>query len=179
VDKALQQLLQQLSIRIEDLMTALEQGMTPAVWAQQFSSELAAYHQAALLVSGQPLTEPAADWLTKMLGTQLQFLGNFQLAIESEAAFQEGWKARAQMYGQAIGASYEAGRTRMLPLPAMPKDGSTFCLSHCTCFWDLIKLDGNENYDCHWRLGATDHCTTCKARARLWAPLKIREGRLV
>jgi hypothetical protein len=179
-DAELAYLLDVLGGRIDALMAALERGViTPAEWAAQFGELLATYHQAALLTAGQPMTDAAAKWLITNVGTQLQFLHSFQLVVQDAAEFEPGWRARAQMYGEAIGASYEAGRTRLLPLPSLPRDGTTQCLTNCGCTWDIRQLDGDGNYDCYWRRGKDDSCSTCLARERLWAPLRIRGGRVV
>ena len=65
-----------------------------------------------------------------------------------------------------------------LPLPAMPRDGTSQCLSNCGCAWEIAELDGDGNYDCTWQLGKTENCQTCRQRAADWSPLQIRDGRL-
>jgi hypothetical protein len=180
MDESLQRLLAALEAQIDRLMDALASGALSAEeWAERFSVQLATYHQAALLATGQSLNDAATAWLARNVGTQLQFLHDFQLVVQDADAYQAGWRARAQMYGDAIGASYEAGRTRMLPLPALPRDGTTLCLTNCGCTWDIRQLEGDGNYDCYWRRGKADTCNTCLARERLWAPLRIRDGRVV
>jgi hypothetical protein len=181
MDEPLQKLLAALEAQINQLMGALASGALSAEeWAERFSSELATYHQAALLAAGQPLNDAAAAWLARNVGTQLQFLHDFQLVVQDADEYQAGWRARAQMYGDAIGASYEAGRTRMLPLPALPRDGTTLCLTNCKCVLDIQWIDeAKGDADVYWRMSAGESCSTCKARARLWAPLRFRDGRVV
>ena len=64
----------------------------------------------------------------------------------------------------------------MLPLPAMPGDGTSQCLTRCRCSWDITKLEGDGNYDCTWVMSDAEHCQTCRQRATDWAPLRVREG---
>ncbi|KPV42211.1 hypothetical protein SE17_44475, partial [Kouleothrix aurantiaca] len=85
---------------------------------------------------------------------------------------------RAQLYANSIQTPYWRGVTRLLPLPAMPGDGTSPCLTHCRCAWDVTALEGEQNYDCTWTLGDTEHCQVCKQRAVEWAPLRIRNGEL-
>ena len=44
---------------------------------------------------------------------------------------------------------------------------------------EIAELEGDGNYDCTWVLGKSENCQTCAQRAADWAPLQIREGRLV
>lgn len=166
-----------------DLTAALQAGgQSVDAWRQQFGAALARYHTAALMV-GQGSTEvspQARRYLDKTVRAQLKFLNGFALDIQDAAEFKPGWLARSALYVQGIGASYWKGATRMLPLPAMPRDGTSQCLSNCTCSWEIVQLDGDGNYDCTWHLGATErHCQTCPQRASEWAPLKIRGGVLL
>jgi hypothetical protein len=162
------------------LTRALDGGSVDA-WQQQMSAALARYHTSALLVGqgNETLTPQGRRYLGKAVQAQLKYLNNFAVEIQSAESFKPGWLARAALYAQGIGASYWKGKTKFLPLPAMPRDGTSQCLSNCTCSWEIIELDGDGNYDCHWKLGATErHCQTCPTRARDWAPLKIRNGEL-
>lgn len=165
------------------LMRALSSGAeSVAQWRAQFSQALAKYHTASLLVGqgNTALTDPGRRYLSRTVEAQITFLSNFALEIQDAEEFKPGWNARAALYAQGIGASYWRGATRMLPLPAMPRDGSSQCLSNCTCSWEITELDGEGNYDCTWHLGASErHCQVCPQRAQDWAPLRIREGRLV
>lgn len=168
---------------VRKLMRALEAGrVTVEAWQQAFSETLARYHTAALLIGqgNAALTDAGRRYLGKTVEAQIKFLRNWAVEIQDEAQFRLGWNARAALYAQGIGQSYWKGATKMLPLPAMPRDGTSQCLGNCTCSWEIVELDGDGNYDCTWRLGATErHCQTCPQRARDWAPLQIRDGRLV
>jgi len=158
-----------------------EQGMTLAAWKRAMLDGLRRYHAAAYLAgaNARTVSPQAAAALKKTVAAQLRFLNNFAIEIQDAPQFQPGWKARAELYAKGIGQSYWRGATRLLPLPAMPRDGTTQCLGNCNCSWSIAELPGEGNYDCTWVMGAAEHCQTCKQRASDWAPLKIRDGRVV
>jgi hypothetical protein len=175
-------LLEKLQNAVADLTAKLEAGDLEAqAWQNGMEQLLARYSLAAYMVGADTSALTASDMETIALIVQMQlaFLDNFTLVIQSEAEFQAGWNARAQQYAQHIIEPYWKGATRMLPLPAMPGDG-TFCQCHCK--WDIQVVDeGAGDYDCFWKLGIvrTEHCQICEQRANDWAPLQIRGGRLV
>lgn len=169
-------------VELQRLMAGLDDGaQTVAAWRQEFAAALARYHTAALLIGqGATTVTPAGRrWLAATVQAQIGFLDQFAVEIQDTDTFMAGWRARAAMYAQGIGASYWRGQTKFLPLPAMPKDGTTQCLTNCGCEWQIDQLDGDGNYDCYWRLGKDDTCQTCAQRARDWAPYKIRNGEVV
>lgn len=149
-----------------------------AAWQEELSRQLARYHGAAYLAgSGDAtLAGPARTAVLTDLATQLKFLAKFGLEIQGAKEWQAGWNSRAAMYAKSIAAPYWRGKTRMLPLPAMPADGTTQCLTNCKCAWDIQELDGENNYDCTWQMSDVEHCQTCRQRAADWAPLRIRSG---
>ena len=166
---------------VRKLMRALEAGRsTVEAWRQQFSDYLAKYHTAALLVGqgSTTLTDAGRRYLGKTVEAQLRFLNNFATEIQDEAQFKLGWNARSALYAQGIKASYWKGKIPLLPLPAMPADGTTQCLSNCGCAWEIVELDGEGNADAYWRRSKTDSCQTCVQRERDWSPLRVRDGRL-
>lgn len=111
---------------------------------------------------------------------QLEFLAAFRDEIKASSEWQNGWSARAQMYAESIKAPWWAGATRDYPLPAMPGDGTTSCLTRCKCSWRIDELDGDGNADCYWIYGATEqHCQGCIERSQQWNPLQIRDGILL
>lgn len=182
MDPRLRRLIVRMLARIEPLMAGLEAGtLTVEQWAERFSQALAEGHVEAIRAGGvAPQRPAAAAVLTRQLATQLHFLTGFERAIvQSAGTFQSGWNARAAMYAQSVGAPYWAGKTKLLPLPALPKDGTTLCLTNCGCSWEISTLAGDGNYDCYWRRGKDDSCGTCFARERLWSPLRIRDGRVL
>lgn len=182
MNRAARKLIAMMLLDVRKLMAALESGgMTVAAWQKKFSQYLAQYHAAEYVVGQRDRHVGAADkrYLGQTVEAQLGFLDKFATEIQNAAAYQKGWNSRAAMYAQGIGQSYWKGKTKMLPLPAMPRDGTSQCLTNCTCSWEIIELEGDGNYDCYWRLGASErHCQTCPTRARDWAPLRIRDGRL-
>lgn len=152
-------------------------GAVAEAWEQEVARQLARYHAAAMLTGAntQQLTPAMRTKVEADLRSQLAYLKRFRLEIQDAAAFQEGWKARAAMYAGSIRVPYWHGATKMLPLPAMPAEG-TQCLTHCKCSWEIDTLEGDGNYDAYWRRGADDSCQTCVQRAATWAPVRIREG---
>lgn len=150
-------------------------------WQQEIGAQLARYHAAAYLAgSGAPtLAGPAHAAVLTDLATQLAFLGKFGLVVQAGAQWERGWNARAQMYADSIQVPYWRGKTQLLPLPALPGDGTSQCLTHCRCLWDVQQLEGENNYDCTWVMADAEHCQTCKQRAADWAPLRIRDGMIV
>lgn len=179
-NSALDWLIQRLARLVAAATDALESDPADVeAWQQELSRQLARYHAASYLAgSGEAtLAGPARAAVLNDLATQLKFLGKFAVEIQNAAEWQRGWNSRAAMYAKSIRVPYERGHTKMLPLPAMPGDGSTTCLVNCDCGWDIIQLDGDENYDCHWRLGEVErHCQICKQRAMDWSPLEVRNG---
>jgi len=150
-------------------------------WEGAVGTALTQYHLAAYVAgSGESTPSPAARTAVRRdIATQLAFLRRFGVTIRENATWDKGWKARAQSYADAIQVPYWRGRTKMLPLPAMPGEGSQ-CITHCQCTWEIVTVDEAANdYDCYWRLGAAEHCQTCEQRAATWAPLEIRGGRLI
>lgn len=159
---------------------ALEQQYPSGVtdWQQELSRQLARYSAASFMVgSGTPqLSDAGRTAVVIDLATQLRFLERFAVEVQDGKEWQKGWNSRAAMYASSIQTPYWRGATRMLPLPAMPGDGTTPCLVNCKCSWDLQELEGDGNYDCYWRMGAVEHCQICRQRAVDWAPLEIRKG---
>ena len=175
-------LLDKLQQAVADLTAQLEAGDLEAVeWEIGMGQLLARYSLAAYMVGADTAALTASDIsnVAFIVQTQLSFLDNFTLVIQSEAEFQAGWTARAQQYAQHIVEPYWKGATRVLPLPAMPGDG-TFC--ECRCSWSVETIDEEKgDYNATWVLGhvRTSHCAICEERAKEWNPLQIRNGRIV
>lgn len=147
-------------------------------WYDQIASQLARYASAAYMTGrGTAEIDPAAKKIvTADIAEQLSYLRNFAAVIEQgNGEFMQGWRSRAQMYARSIQTPYWRGATQMLPLPAMPGQG-TQCKTNCGCSWDVQQLDGDGNYNCYWRRGKKDSCQTCMQREQDWAPLQIRGG---
>lgn len=178
-DTALTRLIRRLKTIISTSTEALQSGSVDVdAWEDQVAAALQQAYPAAYKAGGGALDDAARKTVSKQVAAQLDYLGRFALEIQSADEWQAGWNARAAMYAEGIKVPYWQGRTKMLPLPAMPGEGTT-CLTRCRCLWDVQQLDGDGNYDAFWRRGATDSCQVCVQRATEWAPLKIRDGRLV
>lgn len=178
---ALERLLSRLYARVDMLTSDLETGtMEPTAWRDSMAATLAQGHTAAYMI-GQESTDLASSdqkRLMRDLQAQLGYLDNFTVEIQDAAEFQKGWNARAQMYADAVGSSYYAGKFKMWALPDVPRSGNTQCLSRCNCQWVIEELPGDGNADAYWRLGPSESCQTCLERAQQWSPLKFRGGEL-
>lgn len=149
-------------------------------WFDELERLIAEYHQAAALLGRNGNLTPAQqDIIADSITTQLQYLDQFKMQVVSDAEFERGFLARAEMYARAIRSTFYQAVTNFLPLPAMPAEG-TICHTNCKCGWNINTLDENAgDFDCYWVRGADDSCSTCIARAREWAPLQIRGWELV
>lgn len=176
---ALERLIERLQSAIEEDTTALALGqIEPGTWQEEVARLIERYTAAAWKAGqqGAALTKPDIAAVKGLVSTQVEFLNNFTIEIQNADEWQAGWEARAQMYAESIKAPYWRGATKMLPLPAMPTEG-TQCLTRCKCIWDVVTVDEEaEDYDAYWRRGAGDSCQTCKERAAQWSPLQIRGG---
>jgi hypothetical protein len=129
--------------------------------------------QAILGKGGRDQMTPA-DWgrVGAELRGQYGFLGQF--AGETAALSEAQIAARAEMYVSASNAAYERARAAdqgANDLPAYPGDGSSECLSGCTCSWDFDE-DGAT-----WTLGdSKESCETCLGRASDWVGLPVSGG---
>lgn len=174
-------LIDRLTRLIATATDALETSYPDGVdaWQQEISRELARYHAAAILAGAgiDDLTPAMRTQVTRDLTLQLSYLEQFGITIQEAEQFHAGWQARAAMYARSIQVPYWQGATKLLPLPAMPGEG-TDCLTNCKCMWAIDTLEGNSNYDAYWRRGAGDSCATCRQRERTWSPVKIRGGEL-
>ncbi len=149
-------------------------------WYDEIARQLRRYHLAGFLsgYGGERVPKAAAAKLAQDVKTQLDFLAQFKVEIQDAAEWQKGWNARAEMYARSIQVPYWRGATKMLPLPAMPGDGTTQCLTNCRCAWNVVTVDEAANdYDAYWVYGATErHCQTCRERESQWSPVQIRGG---
>jgi hypothetical protein len=176
--RPLQWLIDRLSRLVSTATDALEQGGSVIDWRDTVARLLTRYSAAALQAgqNGAPLDEAGKAAVVKQVQAQIGFLDGFAAEIQDAPQFEQGWKARAEMYAKSIAAPYWSGRTKMLPLPALPGDGTTQCKTNCGCSWDVQELEGDGNYDAYWRLGKAENCQTCLQRAADWSPLRIRQG---
>lgn len=177
----LDRLIRRLTLLIGAATDALEQEPSKVfAWRDEVASQLHRYHQAAYLAAGGPETPAGRKAVEQNIATQLAFLGQFAVEIQGAEAWQAGWNARAAMYARSIQVPFNRGVTRLLPLPAMPGDGSSQCLVNCKCFWRVDWIDeANGDANAYWVMGGTEHhCQTCPQRAAEWNPLQVRNGEL-
>lgn len=176
---ALQWLLERLTRLVRAATDSLEQSYPQGVdaWQREISRQLARYHAASIMAGAgvDTLTQPMTVAVTQDLATQLKFLAKFGVEIQDGAQWQAGWNSRAELYAKSIKTPYWRGATKMLPLPAMPAQG-TGCYSNCGCAWEVSELDGDGNADAYWRRSKDDSCAICIQRERDWSPVKIRSG---
>lgn len=152
-------------------------------WYDEVARQLRRYHLSAYLSGAdtQDVSRAAQRAIAQDIKTQLDFLSQFKVEIQDAAEWQAGWNSRAEMYARSIQVPYWRGATRMLPLPALPGDGTTQCLTNCRCAWNVVALDEEAgDYDAYWVYGATErHCQSCRERESQWNPLQIRGGELL
>jgi len=178
---SLDRLVRRLTLLIGAATHDLEQAPQHAnEWYNIVALQLKRYHQAAYLSGAgtRDLSGAALRLIERDLAMQLKFLAQFKVEIQGAAEWHAGWNSRAAMYARSIQVPYWRGKTKLLPLPAMPGDGSTACLTNCGCAWDVSQV-GEDSYDAYWRRAKSDSCQGCVQREQEWAPLKIREGVLL
>lgn len=177
--KPLERLIGKLTDAIGATTGGLQQGdIDVDAWKAEMARELTKYHAGAYLAGARQMTldELARKRIAGDVRVQLEYLDNFATEIQDAGTFEAGWLARAESYAESIKIPYWAGRTKVLPLPAMPGEG-TQCLTHCKCLWSVDTLDEEAgDWDCYWVRGASDSCQTCIERASQWHPLRIRNG---
>lgn len=177
----LDKLIERLSILIGTATDALEADQSRADdWYDTIARQIRHYSLAGFLsgYGSQEAPSKADPLIAQDVATQLKFLRQFKVEIQDTKQWQAGWNARAAMYARSIQTPYWRGRTKMLPLPAMPGDGTTQCLTNCKCAWNVVPVDEEAgDYDAYWVYGATEHhCQTCRERESQWSPLQIRGG---
>lgn len=176
---ALTWLLNRLTRLIATATDALEQSYPDGVeaWQQEVARQLARYHAAAIMAGAEvdALTKPMTVAITEDLANQLHFLGRFGATIQDGKVWQNGYNARAESYANSIKTPFYRGVTKMLPLPAMPAQG-TQCMGNCGCQWEIDELEGDGNADAYWRRSKDDSCQVCVQREQDWSPVRIRDG---
>jgi hypothetical protein len=177
--KPLVKLIDKLTTVIGGITSDLEDGTFEVdAWQKAMERELTTFHASAYMAGARQMTldEAARKRIAGDVRVQLQFLDNFSLEIQSASDFEEGWKQRAASYADAIQIPFWAGRTKMLPLPALPGEGSQ-CQTHCKCLWSVDTLDEEAgDWDATWIRSVAESCQTCVERAQEWSPLRIRGG---
>lgn len=159
----------------------LERGVTSVNgWQRSMMDLLRRYAEALFPASAGGITPAIREAVESYLRIQGDFLDSF--ASELAARGYQGARdlARAVLYANSLyqpaslaDVITQAGR--VLPLPALPGEGSQ-CGGNCRCRWEIEALEGGD-YDAYWRLEpGAKHCQTCIERALLWDPLQIRDG---
>lgn len=167
---------------IETLTQDLRSGkITWQVWLEEMSGLLStgALTGAMLGEDSTELPQQLLAVVEEAVAAQYSYLDNFatQIATTSDAEFQAGWEARAASYANSVKIPYWKGKTKMLPLPAMPAQG-TQCMGNCKCQWDIKPIRLNWGRDtvgwrCSWVRHANDSCQTCIQREKDWKNLVI------
>lgn len=157
----------------------LEGDLDLDAWERGMLRVLAGQYNSAY-VAGAGDREYDDDVVDQALERQQAYLAGFKQAIRDGAISPAQALARGQLYAESTRAMYWRGATHgMPPLPSVPGDGTTQCLTNCKCSLQIIALDEPESWDVYWRMSDAEHCQTCTERAAQWAPLQIREGVLL
>lgn len=129
------------------------------------------------------LSGAAFSRISAAVASQNGYLANWvsQLQGEDAETLQANTAAilrRARLYAETAYNQLERAFTASLAIPLLPfypKDGRTECLMNCQCVWDYRRVVGG--WDCFWVINLNfENCPTCKRRARIAAPLRVRDG---
>ncbi|MCC7208312.1 MAG: hypothetical protein IT323_13475 [Anaerolineae bacterium] len=178
VPAPLQFLIDQLTRAIAQRTARFEEDGDAESWQRDLEHELTRYHTSAYMAGrGSPtMNDSGARYVRGQVKAQMEFLDNFRLDIQNAREWRAGFNRRAASYAEAIKKPYWKGATEILPLPAMPAEG-TQCLNNCKCAWEIDVIDEEAgDYDAYWQRGATDSCQTCIEREMRWRPVRIRGG---
>jgi len=170
----------------------LNEEITLDEWETQMGRQVKRMHLSAYL-SGRSgdwssLTASDVQAIQDEAQRQLRYLRRWRNELaepgKMDDVSERKMNVRGGLYGASASSSFERayGAERGLPpnvLPAYPGDGTTKCLTRCKCRWMIRVLSKErQDFDCNWRLGASEHCQTCRDRARSWLGLRIRGGEL-
>lgn len=176
---ALERLLAKLSTAIGGLTADLEgNAIDVDAWKAGMERELTKHAAAAYLAGARQTTldELARRRVSGVVAAQVEFLDRFAVEIQAAGAFERGWIKRAESYSDSIITPYWAGRTKVLPLPALPGEGSQ-CGTRCKCLISVETIDADAgSYNARWVIHSGSPCQTCVQRAADWNPLEIRGG---
>jgi hypothetical protein len=178
---ALAALIEKLAALIARATSALQAAPSTAPEWETTVGQLLTRYSIAAMMAGKgsgTITPREQAVIDATVAAQLGYLRNFTVEIQNAKEWQAGWDARAESYATSIKVPYWVGRTKMLPLPAMPAQG-TQCMGNCKCQWQVNTIDeGAGDYDAYWIRHASDSCQTCVERAGQWNPVQIRGGEL-
>lgn len=154
-------------------------------WLSSMAIEVRALHTSAAVAGVGGFGNLHPDDLQRIevaTQTQLAYLRAWgrQLATMDGDYSERQMKVRASLYGGASNATFSKAQIRSMGVPDLPyyPAENTECRTNCGCAWEIEPLDGDGNFDCHWRRGKTDSCKTCIARERR-SPLQVRGGQIV
>ena len=188
-------LLEMLGGDIDELFLSLlagELGLLP--WQAEMELLLGRYHLATFLKGAglKKVSENQMKYIMNVLAEQFEYLDNFTKTMAADIkalllipekerpslkTVLEKYRTRAGMYGRSATQEYWTGVTGGVPLPAMPGDGTSQCLTNCRCAWEIVPIDQKKgDFDAFWIMDeAAENCQTCQVRATDWNPLRIRD----
>lgn len=152
VQGAARQVVEAHSARMAAVTNQLREGLIPlADWERSMRAEIKLAHLTQMMAAHggrNAMTQSDYGWIGNRVKEQYQYLNRFAAEIASgEQALNGRLVARAQMYGQASHATYEATRARDAEAQDIPMQERNV-------------------------LGSGDPCTECPAlSARGWVPL--------
>lgn len=136
--------------------------------------------QAGLIASAGNPTPGQLRELQALIGSDERYLRGFMDALPKLS--REQALVRTNMYAATAKNTVAQVETVDIPLPIRPRDGQTECTWHCRCALNIVYLFGAGNYNVFWLLdqtGGVEHCADCLRLARVWRPLRIRNGQIV
>jgi hypothetical protein len=171
---------------VDSLAARLYSGdLSLGAWEEAMKAEIRGLHTATGTIGkGGWENMTQSDWgrVGAEVKSQYRFLHGFaeKIAEDRENISLAAIQARAKLYADAskttsvlMQAGEWAGGTRRQPgrfkaLPWMPRDGSSECLSHCRCQWELEEVDATKTtklIQCTWVVDPlAESCNTCLDR---------------
>lgn len=149
--------------------------MTIGQWEESMKALIRGLHTSVTTIQkGGWDVMTQADWgkMGNPLKEQYKYLHNFAKYIEEhkDTISLKYIESRSKLYADA---SQATGNKVVLPddivkqLPYIPKDGSSDCMTHCKCHWELKVVDKDkqsQTVTATWTLSAAEHCDTCIER---------------
>lgn len=180
---ALLKLRQSYNERANDLAKQLAEGkLTVAQWQNDMARELRIMHTGSRVAGagGFGALGPEDMAVTEeIIREQRAYLNRWSDDLSQQDTLSaDAIAARARLYGTAANTTFDKAEVAAMGMPALPvypgEDSS--CMVNCKCHWDIRKV--SDGYEAYWKLGASEHCPQCLARARTWNPLRIRNGKI-
>lgn len=152
-------------------------------WRILIEAEIRMLHAvaAAFAVGGfRNLRQPDLLRVQQAVSAQMSYLNRFAATLAPPTPFSESAVVnRVRLYAGAAWNTYAETFTQALGLPALPFypcDGTSSCAQNDKCFWRIIKLGGDGNWDVYWNRSIEESCPECIIRERVCNPLRIRNG---